>query len=345
MNDQPKALHTDSLLEKHLTPEIFEKLKTRQTTSGFTLHDAVRSGRKNPDSSVGIYAGDAESYQAFADIFDPIIHEYHRFSDERPHMSDLSVPGLENPDPENQYIVSTRIRAARNLKGFAFTPFVSPAARQKVEELFLEAISGHRLSKNSRYISYENLSQKEFQSLAQNIPLFQKGDRFQESAGINRDFPKARGVFLSDRGRLIVWVNEEDHLRVISMEQGANIARVFTRIADVLTFLENRIRFAKDSRYGYLNACPSNIGTAMRAGVHIRLPMLDRQRETLYRTAEKMGLQVRGTGGEKTDVRDSVFDISNKRRLGITESECIQSLCRGVAALVTLEKKLQPVMS
>ncbi|MCF8045555.1 MAG: hypothetical protein K9J83_06820 [Desulfarculaceae bacterium] len=340
MNNQPEIAHTQSLLDKHLPPDIFEKLKDLQTGSGFTLHDAVRSGRENPDSSVGIYAGDAETYRVFSEILDPMINEYHRFSNDRRHMSDLSPTPLEDPDPEHLYIVSTRIRAARNLDGFAFTPFISLTARRKVEQLFLKAVSDYRLAANSRYIAYENLSDKEFQTLAQSLPLFRKGDRFQESAGINRDFPKARGVFFSDHGGLLAWVNEEDHLRIISMDQGSDISGAFTRIADLLTFLENRINFAKDSRYGYLNACPSNIGTAMRAGVHIRLPGLDRQRNTLYRTAEKMNLQVRGTGGEKTGIRDSIFDISNKQRLGITETECIRTLHNGVAALIRMEQQL-----
>lgn len=340
MNDHPEVSHTNSLLDKHLTPDIFEKLKDLETEGGFTLHDALRSGRENPDSSVGIYAGDAETYRVFSEILDPMINEYHRFSNDRRHMSDLSPTLLEDPDPENRYIVSTRIRAARNLEGFAFTPFISLPARRQVERIFLTAVSGDPFFENSRYISYENIPEKEFQTLSQSLPIFGKGDRFQESAGINRDFPKARGVFLSEDLKLIVWINEEDHLRVISMEQGSDIAAVFNRLAGFLSFLEEQIDFAQDPRYGYLTACPSNIGTAMRAGVHIRLPMLDGHRDTLYRTAEKSGLQVRGTGGEKTGISDSVFDISNKRRLGITELECIHTLYNGVAGLVELEKTL-----
>ena len=340
MSDQPEVSHTDSLLDKHLTPEIFEKLGDRRTGSGYTLYDAVRSGRENPDSSVGIYAGDAESYQVFSEVFSPMINEYHRFSNHSRHMSDLSPILLEDPDPDSRYIVSTRIRVARNLEGFAFTPFISLADRRKVEQLFIKAVSGHRLAENGRYISYEYLSEHELQAMARKLPLFEKGDRFQESAGINRDYPKARGVFLSDDEGLIVWVNEEDHLRIVSMESGSDATGVFNRLAGFLSFLENRIDFAKDSKYGYLTACPSNIGTAMRAGVHIRLPVLDKQRDILYRTAEKSGLQVRGTGGEKTGVRDSVFDISNKQRLGITETECVHTLHKGVIALIRLEQQL-----
>ncbi len=340
MSDQPRIPHTGSLLEKHLTPELFEKLKSRKTVNGFTLYDAIRSGRENPDSSVGIYAGDAETYQVFTEIFNPMINEYHRFSNDRRHVSDLSTAALEDPDPENRYIVSTRVRAARNLEGFAFTPFISLSARRKVERLFLHALSGHPVLENSRYISYGDLSKNDFQKLCRKFPMFGKGDRFQESAGINRDFPEARGVFLSSDLKLVIWLHEEDHLRIISMEEGSNLSGVFNRLADILSFLETGIAFAKDSRYGYLSACPSNIGTAMRAGVHIRLPMLDRQREKLYRTAEQAGLQVRGTGGEKTDVRDSVFDISNKKRLGITETDCIQTLYHGVRNLIRMEKEL-----
>ena len=86
----PKSLKdSSSLLAKYLTPEMFEELKTKKTKNGFTLSDAINSGVKNPDSGIGVYAGDEESYEIFASLFDEIIQDYHGFSKDDKHKSNL----------------------------------------------------------------------------------------------------------------------------------------------------------------------------------------------------------------------------------------------------------------
>ncbi|MEA1982974.1 MAG: arginine kinase, partial [Campylobacterota bacterium] len=106
-----------SLMAKYLTKEVFEALKSKKTSSGFSILDAVNSGVKNPDSGIGAYAGDEESYTTFGLLFDPIIEEYHGFCKDDTHKSNLNPDDLNapNPDPQGKFIISTRIRVGRNL--------------------------------------------------------------------------------------------------------------------------------------------------------------------------------------------------------------------------------------
>lgn len=329
-----------ALIKKHLSPDLYQRLRHFKTHSGFTLEKAIRSGIQNPDSSIGIYAGDAESYQVFSPVFDPIIHEYHHFPEGEAHVSDFTVPDLPPADPEGKYILSTRIRVARNLKDYEFPPQISLSNRKKLENTVIKALGELKEDLGGEYVSLKNIKKILAQPLKNDILVFTKGDRFQDAAGINSDFPEGRGVFYSLDRQLMVWVNEEDHLRIMSLEKTSDLSAAFHRLGRALQVLETRLDFAWNKTYGYLTSCPTNLGTAMRAGVHIRLEKLDRNREILNKLAREYHLQIRGTRGEKTKVEEAVFDISNAQRLGITETAIIQSLHKGIAALIKAEENL-----
>ena len=327
-----------SLLRKHLTPKIFSRLKPVSTTRGFTLNHAIASGIKNPDSAIGIYAGDHESYDLFAPIFDPIIEDYHGITAAAIHETDLTPMNLPDLDPKGEFILSTRIRIARNLCKFAFPPFIAPKERYQVEKLGCKAFRTLPPTMRGNYYSLEKLDKKRSRRLIRQHMLFGKGDRFMEAAGINRDWPQGRGIYLADDQRFLIWINEEDHFRIISMESGGNLSSVFNRIGGAVTHLSEKLSFARHDRYGCLTSCPTNLGTGMRAGVHIRLSNLDRHQDLLKKTAEKFHLQIRGTHGEKTRVEKGIYDISNRQRLGITEKQCVQTLYQGISAILALEK-------
>ena len=101
-----------------------------------------------------------------------------------------------------------------------------------------------------------------------------EGDRFLQAAGVTRDWPSGRGVFMNRAKTFLVWINEEDHLRIISMEPGADVASVFERLTRGAAFLEKFITFNRNDHLGYITSCPSNLGTGLRASVHIKLPKL-----------------------------------------------------------------------
>ena len=323
-----------SLLARHLTPEVWHRLKDRETRYGVRLEHVIASGLANPDSAVGVYAGDEESYDLFAPLLDPIIADYHGFGPEKRHQSDLDPAHLDapNPDPEGRYVVSTRIRVARNLCCFPFGSMLSRRERRIVEATVVHALEGLPGELAGRYYPLYEMDEATKERLIMDHFLFKEGDRFLEAAGLNRDWPDARGLFHNEDKTFLVWVNEEDQLRIISMQPGADLQAVFARLARALGELERRLTFARSERLGYLTSCPTNLGTAMRASVHVRLPGLTE--EEIKAIAGEHGLQVRGTHGEHSEAEGGVYDVSNKRRLGITEVEALRQLAQGVRALI-----------
>ena len=349
--------HPDSraLVKQYLTPAVYEQLAPLETRTGFTLAAAIQSGLKNPDSHIGIYAGDALSYSLFSSLLDPIIHVYHSVEKTFEHSPDFDQTGLNQTgldqtgldqtrldplDPNKAFILSSRVRVARNLSGFCFPCHISSRERTRVEALIFDAAKKLPGKLGGSYLSFKDLSPSQMQARLTRKQAFPKGDRFQDTAGINRDFPDSRGIFSSRDKKFMIWVNEEDHLRIISMESSADISGVFNRLCRGLGHLSTRLEFAFDKKYGFLTSCPTNIGTAMRAGVHIRLKKLEKNQKILKKLVAQYQLQIRGTSGEKTSVNKSIFDISNKQRLGIPETRIIQNLHSGLAAIIEAEKSL-----
>jgi len=121
----------------------------------------------------------------------------------------------------------------------------------------------------------------------------------------------------------LVWVNEEDQLRIISMQQGADIGAVFTRLSKAAAHIESVAAFAHNNKLGYITSCPTNLGTALRASVHIALPKLGARKEEFQAIADRFKVQIRGIHGEHSESADHVYDISNKRRLGLSEVELV----------------------
>ncbi len=328
------------LVKKYLTDSRFHDLKDLSTESGFTLEKAIQSGITNADSEIGIYLGDAESYTTFAPLLLPIIMEYHEVDEKVRQASSIHPVDLPELDPEGKHILSTRVRVARNIAGFSFTPHIESDRRAILEE----KISGRLMVLHNvllgQYYSMDKLPHDKVTFLSNNNLLFQKGDRFQEAGGINREFPRNRGIYISSDQRLRIWVNEEDHLRIICQDNSADLAQIFNHFCRVHEILALNLEFSRSEKYGYLTSCPTNIGTSMRAGVHIRLKKLGYDRKILDDLASRYNLQIRGTRGEKTAVEDNIFDLSNRQRFGISEVEIIQTLHQGITAILDEEKQM-----
>ena len=116
--------------------------------------------------------------------------------------------------------------------------------------------------------------------------LFKEGDRFLQAAGLNRDWPSGRGIFHNKEKTFLVWINEEDQLRIISMQKGADLLAVFSRLSIAAGEIEKVAKFAHDDHLGYITSCPTNLGTALRASVHINLPKLMKNKEVFNKIAD-----------------------------------------------------------
>ncbi|MCA1785306.1 MAG: arginine kinase, partial [Desulfobacteraceae bacterium] len=206
---------SNALVKRFLTPAVFHRLCRLKTDTGFTLARAIRSGQKNADSSIGIYAGDAECYSLFKDIFNPVIKTYHQINGPVCHTRNLAFLDLFDLDPDRDFILSARVRVARNLDAMAFTPHITRQDRQIVEKQILDALQNLPAPLEGCYHPMENMDMEQIREQALFGNAFIPGDRFQEAAGINRDFPLSRGVYTSEDNTFMVWINEEDHLRII----------------------------------------------------------------------------------------------------------------------------------
>lgn len=331
-----------SLMSKHLTKEVFQELKDQKTNSGFSIEDVINSGVKNPDSGIGAYAGDKQSYSLFGAFFNPIIQEYHGFSKTDMHKTNLNPDDLnaKNPDPENKYILSTRIRVGRNLEDYPLGPAITNEQREQIQIQVTNALNSLDEELQGHYFSLDSLTNEDRNTLIKDHFLFKEGDRFLETAGLNRNWPKNRGIFHNIDKTFLVWVNEEDQLRIISMQKGGDIKEVFTRLIKAISKLEKTMKFSFSEHLGYITSCPTNLGTAMRASVHIKLPKLSLDMERYKSITDKYFLQIRGTDGEHSQSTGGVYDISNKRRLGVTEVQCVQDMYDGIVELIKVEKSL-----
>ena len=125
------------------------------------------------------------------------------------------------------------------------------------------------------------------------------------------------------------------------MQQGADIGAVFTRLCEAANQIETVARFAHNDHLGYITSCPTNLGTALRASVHIHLPELAKDWKRFEGIADKWGVQIRGSRGEHSDTSDGIFDISNRRRLGRSEKDLVQDMYEGVKAMMAAELELR----
>ena len=169
-------------------------------------------------------------------------------------------------------------------------------------------------------------------------------DTYLASAGIADDWPYGRGCWQSDDKQCIVWFGEEDQLRIMCMKRGTKLNEVFDRLKTMLDTIESidGITFATSSKYGYVTSCPSNLGTGMRASVHVKIPNLtaDGTEAKAKAVCKPLGLSVRGTGGEHTPIgADGTVDISPSKRLFIKERDIIAKLYSGISDLMVEEKK------
>ena len=332
-----------SLLERFLTPEMYERLKETRTKNGFSIDDVIRSGKMNPDSSVGIYAGDAESYDAFSDLFNQVIGEYHKFDVLRDrHVTDFDASKIPAAplDPDGDAVISTRIRVGRNLRGYPLAPAITREQRNEVMKKVAGVLSELGGDLAGEFYPLEGMDESTRQQLVNDHFLFKQGDRFLEAAGANRDWPEGRGIFHNADKTALVWVNEEDQLRIISMQKGGDVRAVFDRLARLVSALETRLPFAMHPRYGAVSSCPTNLGTAMRASVHVKLPNLGASQDLFQELAATNKLSIRGINGEHSDSEGGVYDISNKQRLGLSEVDAVRLMYEGVQRLLEEDRKL-----
>merc|ERR1739841_232750 len=191
-----------------------------------------------------------------------------------------------------------------------------------------------------KYFPLTGMDEKVRQQLVDDHFLFVSGDKNLTVAGMERDWPEGRGIFHNKDKTFLTWVNEEDQLRIISMQSGGDVRAVFDRLARGIKAVGDSVRsesgreFMLDPKYGYVHSCPTNLGTGMRASVHVDLPGWTKEGlKPLQARCEELHLQPRGTRGESGGQTGCTYDISNKHGLGYSEVQLVQKMIDGVNVL------------
>jgi protein-arginine kinase len=358
-----------SLLSKHLTQDLEHQLAPRSTAAGWTLSDLTRCARLHPNCKVGVHVGDAESYQVFAPLLDRIIADVHGQSAGAPGRWTNETPRIDPHLRDDLAVLSVRVRITRNLRSSQFPALIGRRARLEVERRTSTALRGLGQRFVGQYYSLAELPTPRRRTLEAHKLCFDANDRYLEAAGITRDWPEARGLWCGDDRRLVVWVNEEDHLRIIASSPRGDLSSCLTRVRELGWALEDLLGFHHDHRLGYLASCPSNVGTGLRASAVLRLPRLARAPDRLREIVAAHGLDLRGgaismlgghkDGSPRSDAShepgsgpggrglwagpdpktgSSVVELSNRRCLGASEVESVERLAEGICALLGAER-------
>nr|BAE16970.1 hypotaurocyamine kinase [Siphonosoma cumanense]BAE54374.1 hypotaurocyamine kinase [Siphonosoma cumanense] len=336
-----------SLAKKFVTPEAAKKFKDKKTKLGGTLAHCIKPGAQFHHLHIGIYACDPEAYVTFAEVFDKVVADYHGvpsnqpISHPAPNFGDLNNLPFNDLDPEGKYVISTRVRVGRSVDGIPFPPLINLQQVKDCEQRLVSALKTFQGDLSGQYYSLEGMDEATKNKLIDDHFLF--GDppnKILVGAGVEPDWPKGRGIFHNNSKTFLAWINEEDHIRIISMQMGGNLAEVYKRLVTAIQHIEKTVKFAHDPRLGYLTFCPSNLGTTCRASVHVKIPKVSALKN-FKGIVECLGLQLRGTAGEHTESVGGVWDVSNKRRLGYSEIDALTEMANGVKLLILLEKSLE----
>lgn len=257
---------------------------------------------------VGMVAGDEESYEKFKLLFDPVIDQRHGgYPADAKHPTDLDYSKLSDSviDPEGKYVISTRVRTGRSIRGIALPPSCTKDERREIERVLtksLKTLDGelagdyYPLAGSHSYADkLGGMTESEEHQMREDHFLFQEPDStLLLCSGMGRHWPDARGIFANTEKTFLVWVNEEDHMRIISMQKGADIKAVFTRFCVAVGKVEEVVKaegydFMHNEHLGYILTCPSNLGTGLRASVMIKIPHLA-QRDDFKTIMEKLKL-------------------------------------------------------
>lgn len=233
-------------------------------------------------------------------------------------LSDLTSRAgewLRGNGPMSEIVISSRIRLARNLAGQRFLTRMTRHQRLATETKVRETILAAQLAPETLYVDLESAPEVDRQLLVERH-LISKQHAATEGA---------RGVAIGENETLSIMVNEEDHLRIQVLRSGLQLEEAWEQINKIDDKLESTLDFAFHPRFGYLTACPTNVGTGIRVSVMLHLPALKLtgEIEKVFRAAKDMRLAVRGLYGEGTEATGDFYQISNQTTLGKSEDDII----------------------
>jgi protein arginine kinase len=243
---------------------------------------------------------------------------------------------LESDAPHANIVISTRARLARNLTDYSFPNAAAPEELGAVVRDVYEVISSSRQLGHSMFLDMQKLGKLERKFLVERrliSPPFAESD-------------KPSMLVVGEEEYLSVMVNEEDHLRIQSIQPGLNVEETWRRIAQLDDELGEKLHYAFTDQFGYLTACPTNTGTGMRVSLFVHLPALAimEEIEKVFKKLASSEITVRGFYGEGTEVVGNIFQISNQLTLGRTDDSIVKRMDEVGQRLLTLETEARERM-
>ena len=232
---------------------------------------------------------------------------------------------------ESDVVISTRLRFARNINGYKFPSLMNKHEKQQLLLKLSNAID----KSNFNFFKVENIDKTTLGSLVEEHLISKELVALEDT-----------GLIIDKASKLVVMINEEDHLRIQSFESGFDIDKCYRNLCDFTDILKNNIDFVVSDKYGYITACPTNVGAAMRVSVMLHLPALSKLGflSKIIDEATSMGLSVRGLYGENTSGYGHIYQISNRQTLGLSDKDIINKTKAVVTAIITQERKARSVL-
>ena len=236
---------------------------------------------------------------------------------------------LSGKGDENMVVLSSRVRLARNLAGCIFPSAADVATREKVVGYFESVVNRSDLIGKGKLIRGNDVSPLDRDFLV---------ERHLMSPGFMQD-DNSRALFISEDEQISIMVNEEDHLRIQALSPGLDPNNPFEVAGQYDNEIGGHLEFDYDTDFGFLTACPTNVGTGLRASVLIHLPglVITKDIDRVISKITKMGVAVRGFYGEGSDVLGNLFQVSNQNTLGVSEKETLQLIASVTRSIIAEE--------
>ncbi len=231
---------------------------------------------------------------------------------------------MKGNGPDSDVVISSRVRLARNLRGL---PFPMLATNQQASEVLGTLAEISRSGKLEPFGRFETIGLSELSELDRRVLV----EKHLISPGLANE-SRGGAVVLSENEAVSIMINEEDHLRIQCLYSGFQVQEAWRLASAIDDIYESEADYAFDEHRGYLTACPTNVGTGIRASVMMHLPalVLTQQINRILTAVTQIGLAVRGLYGEGSEALGNLFQISNQVTLGQSEEEIIDNL-HGVA--------------
>ncbi len=231
---------------------------------------------------------------------------------------------------DNDVVITSRIRLARNLSGVPFPGWATKQQRKEAFDTIFPVLTSLKEMKAGFAKELSSLDSLEKQVLVERHLISREQAARSEGCA----------VVVNKKQSLSLMINEEDHLRMQSIRSGLHLKEAYELLDDVDSKIEKSLNYAFDSALGYLTACPTNLGTGMRASAMLHLPALviTDQIGQVLQAVSKIGLAVRGLFGEGTESLGHLFQISNQSTLGESEEGIIDHLERVIKQVASHER-------